>query len=217
MTRVLVVNADDYGLTPGVDEGIRIAAARGIVTSVSVMSFRADRDGVRRLVDAAPHAGLGLHADFSPGAPPFRDQVERFEELVGRTPGHVDTHKHAHVRDDVLGLVASLGVPVRAQGGRMRARLRARGVRCTDHFTGGVSAAPWWTVARLLREIGRVPHGVTELMCHPGTGDAVPPPLWYGAQRAGELTALTSHAVRRRIEGRGIRLATFAALGSGAA
>jgi predicted glycoside hydrolase/deacetylase ChbG (UPF0249 family) len=40
--RRLIVNADDFGLTAGVDRGIARAAAAGAVTSVSVLANLAD-------------------------------------------------------------------------------------------------------------------------------------------------------------------------------
>ena len=46
--RRLVVNADDFGLSPGVNEGILEAHANGIVTSTSLMVLeRASDDAVR--------------------------------------------------------------------------------------------------------------------------------------------------------------------------
>src|SRR6185295_793495 len=48
--RTLIVNADDFGLTPGVSRGILDAGATGIVTSTTVMVNRPiDRDLIARL------------------------------------------------------------------------------------------------------------------------------------------------------------------------
>ena len=59
--RRLVVNADVFGLSPGVNEGIVRAHAEGIVTSASLMVLaRSAPEAVRA---ASDHAGLsiGLH------------------------------------------------------------------------------------------------------------------------------------------------------------
>ena len=66
--RTLIVNADDFGLTPGVSRGILDAHARGIVTSTTVLVTRAiDRALVEPL--AASGLGVGLHLNLTLGAP----------------------------------------------------------------------------------------------------------------------------------------------------
>ena len=57
----LIVNADDFGLTSGVTEGIVEAHRRGIVTSTSIIaSGRAFESAVRH-VAANPALGVGIH------------------------------------------------------------------------------------------------------------------------------------------------------------
>ena len=69
MSKKLIVNADDYGRSPGVSRGILEAHARGIVTSTTVMinqpSVRAQFDEVL----ACPDLGVGLHLVFSAWRP----------------------------------------------------------------------------------------------------------------------------------------------------
>ena len=75
MLRSLVVNADDLGLTPGVNVGIFDAHDRGILTSASLFaSAPATADAVRRAW-ARPSLGLGVHltlVDGTPMLPPHR-------------------------------------------------------------------------------------------------------------------------------------------------
>jgi len=66
--RRLIVNADDFGLTRGVSEGILAAHRHGIVTSTTVLVNRPlERDLVARLADSG--LGVGLHANLTLGAP----------------------------------------------------------------------------------------------------------------------------------------------------
>lgn len=59
--RLLVVNADDYGLTERVSRGILDAHARGVVTSASVLALSpAFGETVKWLADA-PKLGTGVH------------------------------------------------------------------------------------------------------------------------------------------------------------
>jgi len=68
MTRVLIVNADDFGLTPGVSAGILAAHRHGIVTSTTVLVNRAI---LPVHIDAALGSGIGvgLHINLTLGSP----------------------------------------------------------------------------------------------------------------------------------------------------
>jgi len=58
----LIVNADDFGRTPGVNEGTLEAHLGGIVTSATVMVLEdASAAGVREALARAPQLSLGLH------------------------------------------------------------------------------------------------------------------------------------------------------------
>jgi len=68
--RLLIVNADDYGQTPGVSAGIRQAHLQGIVTATTVLANRPGAlDEVRRAQDEAPNLGLGVHLNLTSGRP----------------------------------------------------------------------------------------------------------------------------------------------------
>jgi len=64
----LIVNADDYGHTPGVAEGIRCAHLQGIVTSTSAMMNRpAAFEEVARAAELCPRLGMGVHLVLTSG------------------------------------------------------------------------------------------------------------------------------------------------------
>ena len=75
MVRSLVVNADDLGLTVGVNEGIFDAHDHGILTSASLFaSAPATSDAIRR-ARSRPSLGVGVHlalVDGTPTLPPGR-------------------------------------------------------------------------------------------------------------------------------------------------
>ena len=58
----IIINADDFGLGPGIDEGIIRLAEHGRISSTSIMAcgehFRA---GVRSLLQRTPNLGTGVH------------------------------------------------------------------------------------------------------------------------------------------------------------
>jgi len=66
----LVVNADDFGLSAGVNRGILEAYAAGVVSSVSVLvNAPGWTDAVQRLRDLGPGIGVGLHVNLTMGRP----------------------------------------------------------------------------------------------------------------------------------------------------
>src|SRR3989441_11370082 len=68
--RRLVVNADDFGLSAGVNRGILEAHAAGVVSSVSVLvNTPGGTDGARLLRGIGPGLGGGLHLNLTTGRP----------------------------------------------------------------------------------------------------------------------------------------------------
>lgn len=69
MERKLIVNADDYGRSPGISRGILQAHQEGIVTSTTVM-INQPGVGVQLLeARACSKLGIGLHLVFTAGRP----------------------------------------------------------------------------------------------------------------------------------------------------
>ena len=221
MDRHLIVNADDLGASAGVNRGILECHTRGVVTSASLMvTGRAAAEAVAMSRDC-PELAVGLHfdvwgederefdtADVQAVRDEFQRQLEEFERLVGRTPTHVDSHRHVHREDHLMPvfeeLVAPLGVPLRGDG--------------SVRFVGGFYAQWEWKVTelehvsvpaleRMLSE--EVPPGWTEFSCHPGyvTPDysAV-----YLSEREAEVRTLTDPRVRDAIDELGISLVSYA-------
>jgi len=77
VTRRLIVNADDFGLTPGVSAGILDAHRHGIVTSTTVL-VTADIDGEQLARARDSGIGMGIHVNLTLGKPltPARSLVD---------------------------------------------------------------------------------------------------------------------------------------------
>ena len=221
MEKCLIVNADDFGASTGINRGIIESHVYGVVTSASLMvTGRAVGEAVAMSRDH-PALAIGLHwdvwgederafdvTDHCSVADEFRRQLDEFHDLVGRMPTHVDSHRHAHRQALLMPLfeelVAPLGVPLRDDG-------RAR-------FVGGFYAQWEWMVTnlnyvgvpflqRMLRE--EVSDGWTEFSCHPG----YPSPDFasvYLAEREAEVQTLIDPHIRQSINKLGIRLLSFA-------
>ncbi len=69
MARYLIVNADDFGRSRGVNEGILKAHKEGIVTSTSLMVNQPFAQEGAAILRDTPSLGAGVHLVFSAGKP----------------------------------------------------------------------------------------------------------------------------------------------------
>lgn len=132
--RQLIVNADDFGFTPDVNEGIVEAHRRGILTATTLMANGDAFDDAIRLARDTPTLDVGCHLvliggrslvtgrPFPATAPNLvaalaRRDIRPYDELrpqilkitgAGVRPTHLDTHKHTHLAPPVLDAVARL-------------------------------------------------------------------------------------------------------------
>ena len=217
----LIVNADDFGASAGINRGIVDCHTRGVVTSTSLMvTGRAARDAAALSRDH-PALAVGLHWDvwgedereFDTTDLPlvrdeFRRQLDRFHQLMHRLPTHIDSHRHAHRAEHLMPLfrelVRPLGIPLRDDG-----RVK---------FVGGFYAQWEWRVTNLeyvgvpfLQELLRteVAEGWTELSCHPGFRSPDFSSV-YLAEREVEVATLTDPRIRQTIRELGIDLRSYA-------
>lgn len=226
--RALVVNADDFGLSAGINRGIVKAHREGVVTSASVMVRGEGVGALPEIARAHPALGLGLHVEIAEWT--FRDgawvclhevvsagdaaaveeevawQIGTFRKLFGHPPTHLDSHQHLHQRDPLRSVLdrwsRDLRVPLRE---------RTPGVRHCGKFYGqtaeGSPLPEFITVEALLRLIHGLPEGTTELACHPA--DAFDFPSAYGPERLQELRVLCDPRVRAALAAGGVRLCSF--------
>jgi predicted glycoside hydrolase/deacetylase ChbG (UPF0249 family) len=224
-----IVNADDFGLSAGVNAGILEAHERGIVTSTSLMVRKPAAGEAASLAASHPSLAIGLHLDLGQwdyeqgewkvayeNCPPddpaavdaeCRAQVDAFRALLGRDPTHLDSHQHAHEEEPLSSvattLAAELGVP-----------LRGRLVSYEGGFYGqsgrGEPYPEGITTAHLTRMIAGVRSGWTEFGCHPGIG--VEAESSYAGEREIEVAVLCDPLVSEAIDREGVRLRSFAEL-----
>lgn len=225
--RYLIINADDFGLTEGVNRGIIEAHQRGVVTSASLMVRAPAAEHAATLASSNRGLGLGLHVDM--GEWIFRDgrwvaryeyvtegdvaatvaelesQVKRFVELTGSPPDHLDSHQHVHLSrpelfEAVSRVAARLGIGIRSSS-----RVTYRSL-----YGQGTDGRPCLSAIEPEAYIGVIrdlPAGITELGCHPGYLDDLESD--YGAERGIELATLCDPEVREAVERASVRLITW--------
>lgn len=225
--RRLVVNADDFGLSAGVNDGILRAHTEGIVTATSLMVRGSAAQDAARAAAAHPQLAVGLHVDLAEWvcedgtwraryqvvdtndadavSRELERQLEAFEELVGRPPTHLDSHQHVHRAEPVRSIMG-----VRAKELRVPLRHHGRVRYCGAFYgqgSGGTPLPQAISTDSLIRIVRELPEGATELCCHPAA--AVEPGMDYGPERLRELAALCDPDVRDAVRGAGVRLCTF--------
>lgn len=86
--RLLIVNADDYGLTPGISRAVIDAHHAGVVTSTSVIALGPALDATRRWLDDAPGLGIGAHLAAVGDDPPLLSarEIPTLVDGLGRLP-----------------------------------------------------------------------------------------------------------------------------------
>jgi adenylyl-sulfate kinase len=228
--RVLIMNADDFGMSHGVNAGVAKAHEEGIVTSAGLMVRG------RAAAEAADYArstsslSLGLHVDL--GEWEFREgnwrqrygvvghdeaaaraearaQLELFRGIVGRDPTHIDSHQHLHVGSPAALALAEIGnelvVPVRHV---------TKGIRYVGEFYGqsdrGDPHPETVTLSSLTSLIRSLAPGITEMSCHPAM--TVDFESVYSRERVVELETLCDPALRGVLEDEGIVLRSFSQL-----
>jgi chitin disaccharide deacetylase len=226
--RRLIVNADDFGLSAGVNRGVAQAHERGILTSASMMVRAGHAPEAAAYARAHPDLSVGLHVDLGEWhytgevwvaayeVVPADDeaavgaevaaQVERFRALTGREPTHLDAHQHAHQSEPARTIVLEhgrrLGVPVRSF---------TPGLRYEGAFYGQSGRGEPWpqgiTVEALIALLRALPPGATELGCHPALDDDSGSS--YSAERTIETATLCDPRVRDVLREEDIALRSY--------
>ena len=226
--RSVIINADDFGQSPGINRGVAACHDACVVTSASLMVRWAAAAEAAAYAREHPALSVGLHVDLcewtcaeghwrplyevaalDDAAAVRREvfgQLETFRRLVGGDPTHIDSHQHVHlepvVRDIVLEMAGRLGVPVR--GAHVD-------IRYDGSFYGqGKDARPEHdriSLERFVALINELPDGITEVGCHPALGRDVS--SVYLIERELEAAVLCDRRARDAIMSSGVMLTSF--------
>ena len=126
----LIINADDFGLTHGVNQAVAEIHRAGVLTSATLMAHETATEEAIEIAQSTPSLGVGCHVVLVDGEPvlhgvlqptlsaflrrllagridPAQIEAETAAQINllqsrGLTLTHIDTHKHAHMFPAVL-------------------------------------------------------------------------------------------------------------------
>lgn len=246
MSRLLIVNADDFGLCKAQTYGIIDAFTHGVVTSTTALVNAAGSEHAASLSAAHPGLAVGLHFVLTLGRPltaipglvgddgelnkgfwhkakgtlpldeiaqELNGQFDRFIQLFGRQPSHIDSHHHVHMHPALFPLVAAFtrekGVGLRID--RMARPPEENPARSTQGFDSSFYGNDI-TETRFLQTLDRAvqrDEQSLEVMCHPAFVDNILLSSNYCYPRLAELTVLTAPSLKAAIAERGFRLGSY--------
>lgn len=206
--KYLIVNADDFGYSKGINKGIIEAHKNGIVTSTSLMVDEVAADEASDLKNYQ-NLSVGLHfvaLGVEPGNlwSELQRQLAKFQDIVGKTPDHIDTHKirpnvDSDIRSVIERYVEQRRMPVRSFG-------QAKFIDSYFARTGRAEVS----LEGLKNSLSEVEDGYNELMCHVGySDDYLRGRSSYNDIREKELETLTSKEARELIEDARITLCNW--------
>lgn len=246
MENLLIVNADDFGLSKGQNYGIVEACRHGVVTSATALVNGEAVEHAAALSRDLPELGVGMHFVLTLGAPltampgltrdgllgkwiwglaeqdalPLEEiareldcQFNRFVDLFGCLPTHIDSHHHVHMIPAIFPLVADYasrkGVAMRLD--RQVEGITADGVVTTQGFSSefyGEEISEALFLQVLDASAARKERSL-EVMAHPAFIDNTVRQSAYCWPRLTELAVLTSPSLKNAIAARGYRTGTF--------
>ncbi len=219
MSRWCICNADDFGVTRGVNRGVLEAHRAGVLTSASLMVNRPGSVEAASLAAGHPDLGVGLHVNLTNEGDPVVDvgdaeacreevdrQVAAFHDLTGGSPTHLDVHHNLHRQPGLTPVfreaARGLGVPLREHSP----------VRYFSSFYAlwddGETHPEHVSVDSLLAMVASFGPGVTELSCHPGYVDDDLDSS-YALQRELELATLLDPRLLEGFERLDVRLVSY--------
>jgi predicted glycoside hydrolase/deacetylase ChbG (UPF0249 family) len=215
--KFLIVNADDFGASGAINRGILEAHRRGILTSTSLLVNRPGSEEAAKLGRDAPALSVGLHVDLRDNRgsvdevlPRLREelraQFQRFQELTGRAPTHMDSHHNVHRDPKALPVFLQFA---RQHDLPLREHSPARYFSKFYGRWGGETHLEQVSVESLARMLEtEMDEGITELGCHPGYADPDYPGS-YGVEREAELRTLCDPVIREVLAAQSIQLISY--------
>lgn len=187
----IIINADDWGLSPLFNKGILALMKKGIISSTTVMINQKYIEPEKLLNLDNISIGLHLELDNKSKISEVEEQIIKFKQVFNKYPSHLDGHQHCHIFPEHIGNVVKVAkkysLPVRSRFNEDREFFIKNKIKTVDLFLS-------WHPKRideLIKKINNINANVSEVVCHPGYFDKNCN-YSYNKQREKELKFLQS-------------------------
>ncbi len=234
----LIVNADDFGLCEGVNNGIIEAYQNGIVTSTTMLANAQGFDHAVKLLKENPGIAVGVHLALTIGNP-----VTKCESLskdgsfykLGEIADKIATFNPEELRAEFkaqIDKIVSQGIKITHIDGHHHIHAQEGVINIVKeladeygvvirNFNNESIDDPYYVAKcdcefyadKINKEyfVGlKEKYDVVEIMCHPAKLDGVLEKISsYNTYRVEELQVLTTSGLREELENAGITLTTY--------
>ncbi len=224
----IIINADDFGFSAKINQGIIHAFKDGVVTSTSMIVTKEGFEDAVVLAKDNPKLSIGIHIDL--------DEFFEIDHTVGRivgykqsnldkekimselrkqidllfskgiVPDHLSGHHHVHLVKEVFYVVVELMKEYKIPAMRFHSKIMFDPSLYNEFKQvldqNGIIYAPHFIEGWYWGNIDE-PYTVAELMTHPGYGE-----LW----REYELSSSCDPRLKMYLREKGIQLITYADL-----
>lgn len=221
----LIINADDFGFNPKINQGIIHSFKNGVITSTSMIVTKEGFDDAVTLAKDNPKLAIGIHIDLDDyfeidhtrgriigykqqplPSEQIRAEIRKQIELIlsrGITPDHLSGHHHVHLIKEIFPIVISLMKEYKIPAIRFHRKI-LYDQNTFDEFKqiideNNIVYPPHFIEGWYWGNIDE-PYTVAELMTHPGYGE-----LW----REYELSSSCDPKLKIYLREKNIQLITF--------
>lgn len=249
MKKLLIINADDFGLCKGQNYGIVDAFRGGVVRSTTAMVTMNAIEHAAELSAANPELDVGLHFVLTLGRPlsdapslvgddgdfnkeiwdkainnqivisevekELECQYQKFCEIFGRKPSHIDSHHHVHMIEQIFPTVARFAnkkeLAIRVDSTQINCEILKNNPVATSSSFSADFYGDEINADSFLDLIEREKNCISslEIMCHPAYIDQDLLSSNYCMPRLVELEVLTNPKIAEAIATSGFKLGNF--------
>lgn len=204
----MILNADDFCLSPIFNEVILKCINQGVISSTSLMIDRYS-DSQRKQVDQlkGTTASIGLHLEFSCENNIKKEigrQYDLFKEIVGQEPTQLDIHKSTSMESgypEVIEFANEKNLPFRNHGFDSK-----NGTTTTKESIGAIHNS----LDKIIKWLETFTDNDSgELVLHPGVFD---PDCKTSLNYEREVDCIKAKAVKKYCESNNIKIITFSDL-----
>lgn len=247
--KYIVTVADDFGFSEGVNRGCIDACNNGVLKELSLMVYSFGTEQAIKLATQNNINGLGIHLTINPELSSgvyfrtadytnllatknqkylsnlVKDEIKKFEDLVGKVPTHINGHQNCFAHDKIIDTIIeyalendifvrrfiNLGSKNSGAGNDINSKVEKSKVKITDNILEQIEGSYESAYNGFTSYLDTVEDGtITELFFHPAYVDETM--RQYTSlleERERDVKLLTDERFITDVENKGFRFVNF--------